>query len=100
VLKRNASIIEKNLALLRAFFKNHGAQFAWIEPIAGPIAFPRLLTGKNSEEFCRELVKEKGVLLLPGTCYDVDDSHFRIGFGRENMPSALARLEEFMWSSL
>jgi aspartate/methionine/tyrosine aminotransferase len=72
--------------------------FDWIEPKAGPIAFPRLLTGRSIDEFCHDLVEKKGVLLLPATLYGFDDRHFRVGFGRENMPAALARLEEFVKS--
>jgi len=35
-------------------------------------------------------------LLLPGTLYDDQGNHFRIGFGRKNFPDALARLEDFL----
>jgi aspartate/methionine/tyrosine aminotransferase len=41
-------------------------------------------------------VKSAGVLLLPGTLYDDKGNHFRIGFGRKNLPEAIARLEEFL----
>jgi aspartate/methionine/tyrosine aminotransferase len=40
-------------------------------------------------------VAEEGVLLLPGSIYEYDGNHFRLGFGRRNMPEALARLERF-----
>ena len=63
--------------------------------MAGPIAFPRLLEG-DVDSFCDELVKATGVLLLPGTIYDDPGNHFRIGFGRQNMPEALERLEAYM----
>ena len=33
-------------------------------------------------------------LLLPGTMYGHLGNHFRIGFGRENLPAALARLAQ------
>jgi hypothetical protein len=36
------------------------------------------------------------VLLLPGTLYDDPGNHFRIGFGRKNLPDALASLEDFL----
>jgi hypothetical protein len=36
------------------------------------------------------------VLLLPGTAFDVAGDHFRIGFGRRNMPEAVARLEAYL----
>jgi aspartate/methionine/tyrosine aminotransferase len=91
--KRNVGIILKNLALLDAFFERRGEAFEWQRPKAGPIAFPRLLEGEI-EPFCDRLVKQDGVLLLPGTLFDDTENHFRIGFGRKNMPQALARLEE------
>jgi hypothetical protein len=36
------------------------------------------------------------VLILPGTVYDYPGQHFRIGFGRTDMPQALARLEQWL----
>ena len=36
------------------------------------------------------------VRLLPGSQFGYPGNHFRIGFGRENMPEALARLEAFV----
>ena len=92
---RNLSIITRNLVLLDDFFSRHPESFAWSKPDAGPIAFPRLLS-EEVEGFCDRLVKEAGVLLLPGTVYDHPGNHFRIGFGRRNMPQALERLEDFL----
>ena len=92
---RNLNIITTNLALLDGFFARHEDQLSWIKPKAGPIAFPQMI-GHVVDEFCRQLVIDQGVMLLPGTVYDHPGNHFRIGFGRKNMPEALARLEEFI----
>jgi aspartate/methionine/tyrosine aminotransferase len=92
---RNLEIISRNLELLDDFFSHHRESFQWLKPDAGPIAFPRLLN-ENVDNFCERLVKKAGVLLLPGTMYDHPGNHFRIGFGRENMPEALERLESFL----
>lgn len=92
---RNLEIILKNLKLLDNFFAHHTDQFDWIKPKAGPIAFPRLI-GHDVDTFCDQLVNQQGVMLLPGTVYDHPGNHFRIGFGRANMPEALARLEDFI----
>jgi aspartate/methionine/tyrosine aminotransferase len=54
------------------------------------------LIGEDVESFCDTLVKTASVLLLPGTVYEDSGNHFRIGFGRKNLPDALARLEEFL----
>jgi len=66
-----------------------------VRPIAGPIAYPRLLMG-DIEAFCHRLVTEEGVLLLPGTLYGDSSNHFRMGFGRKNLPEALAHLQMFL----
>jgi aspartate/methionine/tyrosine aminotransferase len=95
LVERNLAIICGNLVLLDKFFAAHADRFEWLRPHAGSIAFPRLLEG-DIETFCDEVVEESGVLLLPGTMYDHPGNHFRIGFGRKNLPEALARLEEFL----
>ncbi|MCI0395645.1 MAG: aminotransferase class I/II-fold pyridoxal phosphate-dependent enzyme [Chloroflexi bacterium] len=93
--RRNLDIITANLAILDDFFARHDDRFAWIRPQAGPIAYPRLLN-EDAESFCHDLVTTAGVLLLPGAVYDDPGNHFRIGFGRRNLPEAIARLEEFL----
>lgn len=34
---------------------------------------------------------EVNIMLLPSTVYDCDDRHFKLGFGRENLPEALEK---------
>jgi aspartate/methionine/tyrosine aminotransferase len=96
LIKRNLSIIEENLTVLDNFFKRYERLFSWHRPKAGPIAFPGIKWGQSAGEFCRELLNATGVLLLPGSCYDLGDSNFRIGFGRKNMPECVAKLEEYI----
>ena len=93
--KRNLEIITGNLNVLDQFFERHAALFTWQRPQAGSIGFPGLLE-EDVEVFCEALVKSAGVLLLPGTLYEDDGNHFRIGFGRKNMPAAIERLEVFL----
>lgn len=95
LIERNVGIILSNLALFDAFFERHAGTFTWQRPKAGPIAFPRLRHG-DSEVFCRRLVEEAGVLLLPGAVFDDEGNHFRIGFGRRDASEALAQLEAFV----
>jgi hypothetical protein len=40
-------------------------------------------------------VRDSGVLLLPGTVYD-QPQHIRFGFGRKNMPEALAQFGAYL----
>ncbi|MFC2133091.1 aminotransferase class I/II-fold pyridoxal phosphate-dependent enzyme [Bacteroidota bacterium] len=95
LIDRNLGIIKNNISLLEKFFDKHNERFDCHKPIAGPIAFPKLKIG-DVEKFCKDLVVLKGVLLLPGTKYDDEGNHFRVGFGRKNMPEALLKLEEFL----
>ncbi len=96
IINRNLEIIDSNLNLLDDFFNKYNNFFKWIKPKAGSIAFPRLLIDEGVGTFCLKLLKEKSVLLMPSSNYDYGDRHFRIGFGRKNMPEALQKLEEFL----
>jgi aspartate/methionine/tyrosine aminotransferase len=96
VLARSRRIVATNLALLDGFFTRHRDRFSWVRPRGGSIAFPRLLGETPIDQFAAELVEAEGVLLLPGSQFGHAGNHFRIGFGRENLPDALARLEAFI----
>ena len=81
-----------NLALLDAFFARRADRLAWVRPRGGSIGFPRLVDGPPIDRFAAELVEASGVLLLPGSQFGHAGNHFRIGFGRQNLPEALGRL--------
>ncbi|MGB5988053.1 MAG: aminotransferase class I/II-fold pyridoxal phosphate-dependent enzyme [Desulfobacterales bacterium] len=95
LIQRNVAIIQKNLDLLDQFFPKYPHLFKWQRPAAGPIAFPRWLEG-DVGAYCDDLVRQAGVLLLPGILYDHPGNHFRIGFGRRNLPEALSKLEAYL----
>ena len=95
LVARNLGIITSNLSLLDQFFVRHPDRFAWQRPQAGSIGFPRLI-GEDINDFCKDLVEKTGVLLLPGTLYEDQGNHFRIGFGRKNFPDALTRFEDYL----
>lgn len=95
LIERNLGIIQTNLAIIDELFARRPALFSWHRPRAGSIGFPKLLQG-DVETFCDELVKNAGVLLLPGSVYDDNGNHFRLGLGRRNLPQAVARLEEYL----
>jgi len=95
VLARNRGIVEANLPLLDAFFARWPGVFEWVRPRGGSIGFPRLVADVPIDRFVEDLVRETGVLLLPGTVFADAGNHFRLGFGRTNMPEALERLESY-----
>ena len=95
VVTRSRAVVDPNLALLDDFFARWEDTFEWVRPRGAAIGFPRLLADVAVADFADELVAEEGVLILPGSIYEHAGNHFRIGFGRRNMPEALARLERF-----
>ena len=96
IIQKHLARIRKNLTVLDDFFKRNETHFSWIRPKAGTICFPRLNDNKGSFEFCETVVKKTGVMLLPSTVYDYDNKHFRLGFGRDNFPEALAKFEDYI----
>ena len=96
VLARTHAIVGANLPLLDRFFAERPGTFSWVRPRAGSIGFPRLTAaGVTIDDFATELVEAEGVLLLPGSRFEHPGNHFRIGFGRTDLPVALERLEAF-----
>jgi aspartate/methionine/tyrosine aminotransferase len=98
---RNRSIIAENLPLFDSFFAAWPKHFAWEHPQGGCVSFPRLLTGEPASSFCRRLVEQAGVLLLPADIYhsdlaDVPADRFRIGVGRSDPAPALAAFHQFL----
>jgi aspartate/methionine/tyrosine aminotransferase len=96
VLERSRSIVGANLEHLDGFFEDWADRFEWIRPRAGSIGFPRLtVPAVRIDDWAAELVEAEGVLLIPGSQFGHPGNHFRIGFGRTNLPEALDRLDAF-----
>lgn len=96
VLERSRGIVASNLALLDDFFADWADRFEWVRPRAGSIGFPRLtVPGVRVDDWAAELVEAEGVLLIPGSQFEYPGNHFRIGFGRTDLPTALERMTAF-----
>lgn len=98
ILQRNLNIIRSNIDLLDRFFSKYSRWFAWKKPMAGTTAFPKLLASVPINDFVEDLIAREGVMLLPGTVYDIPGNYFRLGFGRRDLPEALKRLERYLTS--
>lgn len=96
VLARSHAILRPNLALLDRFFAAWAHVLDWTRPRAGSIAFPRLRAGRPIAQVADELREQEGVLILPATVYDYPGDHFRLGFGRRNLPEALERFDRYL----
>lgn len=92
-LDRNNQIVEGNLDLLEQFFLQNQDRFQWVKPQGGCVGFVNYLAEESVDAFCDRLVKKHGILLMPASVYDYPSNHFRIGFGRRNMPQVLERFE-------
>ena len=100
---RNRSIVAANRPRFDAFFAEHDDLFDWAHPDGGCVAFPRYRGEEGVETFCRELVEQAGVLLLPASIYASDlavvpADRFRIGLGRRDPDAALAAFDQFLRS--
>lgn len=96
VLARSRRIVAANLEHLDRFFVGHADRFTWVRPRGGSIGFARLLDDEPIDTFAARLVETDGVLVLPGSQFGFAGNHARIGFGREDLPQALAGLERFL----
>jgi aspartate/methionine/tyrosine aminotransferase len=96
ILARHREGIRRNLALLDDFFVRHRDRFTWVRPRGGTVCFPRLLDQESSWDLTERVVAQAGIMLLPSRVYGYDDQHFRLGFGRQNMPEVLAKFEKFL----
>jgi aspartate/methionine/tyrosine aminotransferase len=97
LVDRNRKIVLHNLRQLSAFLAKHSDVFAWTPPNAATIGFARFKPPQEVQSFCENLVRDSGVLLLPGTVYD-EPQHIRFGYGRRNLPESLTQLEFWLAS--
>lgn len=87
ILGRNQALLRKNVVALEQLFADFPGLVEWNRPLGGCVAFPRYTGPGTGEAFCRKLLEQSGVLLLPGSLYaselsGIPEDHFRIGFGR------------------
>ena len=97
-IDRNLQIVLRNLPLLTQFFARHTNIFEWTPPNAATIGFARFKPQQDVHDWCESLVRDAGVLLLPGTVYD-EPRHIRFGYGRRNMPESLGQFEAYLKSA-
>jgi len=97
ILERNMEIIHKNFELLKKFMNNHSDFFQWTLPEAGVVTFPFLPEGISSDSFCRRLIEEESVFILPGSSFEMD-GYVRLNFGvrREKFANAIERISAFL----
>lgn len=94
--RRNLAIITENLRVLDAFLDRRAELFEWQRPRAATVGLVRYHGDEGTAAWCDRVVRECGVLLLPSAELEFGDSHFRVGFGRRDMPICVSQLERFL----
>lgn len=96
ILGRVNQIVNYNLQCIDEFMKTHREHFSWVRPKGGGVGLVHYHRSESVDDFCHRLVQSEGVLLMPGSIFEMTSNHFRIGFGRQNFPEVLAKLEAFL----
>ena len=101
ILNRNRALIKSNINLLCEFFDEFTDLFDWVIPDGSCVGYPRYTGSSSANEFCEDLVKETGVLLLPPKIYhsdllDTPKDRFRIGYGRSTFPDGLRVMKNYL----
>lgn len=78
LLKRNHNILRTNLAVLDDWLETQ-PRLSCIRPQSGTTAWVRLDVGSTSRDFCLALLKQTGVMLVPGSAMDCE-GYVRIGY--------------------
>jgi aspartate/methionine/tyrosine aminotransferase len=101
ILERNRGIVRDNVARLNDFFADYKNLFEWTPPEGGCVAFPRYTGSGDVTAFCKRLVEDAGILLLPASIYkselmDTPSDCFRIGCGRLNIETGIAAFRRYL----
>lgn len=80
LLGRSSELMRRNRSILLDWANRMAAKTTLVPPRAGTTALVGYNVDLPSEELGRILAEEFGVLVVPGSCFDVEH-HFRIGYG-------------------
>ncbi|MBF88416.1 MAG: hypothetical protein CMG75_01950 [Candidatus Marinimicrobia bacterium] len=94
---RNQTIINNNYDYLKAWMVERQDIFHWIKPKGGPVTFPKFIPKIKTDEFCKKLVEEKSVLLVPGNYAFFSEGFIRIGYGEsQNFEEGMSRISKIL----
>lgn len=96
VLQRNRQLVLENLTILKDWIAKE-PRASVILPDAVSTSFPKLDIPDDIEDFCIRLLKEQGVLLVPGNRFDLP-GHVRLGYcaPKDVLIEGLRRLSLFL----
>ncbi len=100
ILERTRAIIRTNYPLIQEWAKRNAGRLRHTPPKAGAIAWVGYSGGRKSAELAETLRARHGVLLVPGTQFEME-GYLRIGFGSDatQLTEALRRVDAEFASS-
>lgn len=83
-LSHGRNRIESNRQIVTDWMSQQ-TDLEWICPEAGVVCFPRIKEHVNvrPDEVFRLLAEKYRTFVVPGRCFEMDERHFRIGFGSD-----------------
>lgn len=90
-LARTRGHVEKNRQVAAAWVAEQ-PYLEWVHPVAGVVGFPRFRDEVDAEAVYRSLVERYRTFVVPGRCFEMDNRHFRLGFGstKDDLEAGLA----------
>ncbi|MDR0551329.1 MAG: aminotransferase [Spirochaetaceae bacterium] len=78
VMERNRRIVLQNLSIFAQWVEQE-PRVSVVMPRAVPVSFVKLDIPQDTEQFCVDLLRDTGVLLVPGSRFGVE-GHARLGY--------------------
>ena len=96
LLARNRQIVRTNLDILARWVADEPA-ISWFRPNGATVTLLRYDLDMPSRDFCKQLLDETGVLLVPGAVFGLEGC-VRVGFGNgtETLKAALPEISRFL----
>lgn len=97
IIQRTRNILKSNIEILDKWIKKHHDIFSYTPPEATAIAFIKQNLGISSLNFCKKLLYEKNVLVLPSEFFGMK-GYIRIGYGqnKEYLINGLSKISELL----
>ncbi len=96
IRERNFPRVVEQLEILDNWVAKEPA-IDYVKPEAGSVAFLKYDLDISSREFCRRMIEERGVLLVPGSCFE-KEGFFRLAFAgnRSELEKGLKEISCFI----
>lgn len=96
ILARSQQITRDNLAILAAWVAGED-KLAWVRPQSGTVTLLSYDMPVASHDLCIDLLQKTGVLLTPGSAFDMEGT-VRIGFANPtaDLRAGLTRISEYL----